>query len=236
MYTVVHGEDLAKSRKTIIKLYSSIKEKIADIYKTEVNISDVSAIEFKELLQTKDLFAATPFVVLNLEKTRSTKFLEYIKVIEQLKHKAHIIVVADKKLTKSNDFLKLANKLKAKVFLNEFKPKGNVFNFVDALVSKNRKRTYKEYEKLLKDGADTFYLISMISYGFRTLVNTKYGTKAGVAMSPYVKNKATKQSSKYDYFKLLTIYKTLYETDLKLKTGGITKEVAVPLLIEKVLV
>lgn len=44
----------------------------------------------------------------------------------------------------------------------------NIFNFVDAVISRNRARAYELLYRELKSGRDTHYLLAMMAYGFRS--------------------------------------------------------------------
>ena len=47
----------------------------------------------------------------------------------------------------------------------------NIFNFVDAIVSKNRAKSYELLYRELKNGRDPHYLLAMMAYGFRSRAN-----------------------------------------------------------------
>lgn len=47
----------------------------------------------------------------------------------------------------------------------------NIFDLVDAVVSKNKTRAYELLYRELKNGRDPYYLLAMMSYGFRSRAN-----------------------------------------------------------------
>lgn len=44
----------------------------------------------------------------------------------------------------------------------------NIFNLVDAVVSKNKAKAYELLYRELKNGRDPYYLLAMMAYGFRS--------------------------------------------------------------------
>ena len=47
----------------------------------------------------------------------------------------------------------------------------NIFDFVDAIVSKNKAKSYELLYRELKNGRDPHYLLAMMAYGFRSRAN-----------------------------------------------------------------
>lgn len=146
-----------------------------------------------------------------------------------------LIVLCDRELGRTNAFYKNAEALQARVVLNTETQDSNVFKFVDALFMKNKLAAYDELEKLTQEGANTFYILSMILYGLRTITHAKYTTTEFSKKSSFVKNKSIVQMQNFSTQDIKDLYKFMYETDKKLKTGLINQEIALVYTIEKIL-
>lgn len=122
--------------------------------------------------------------------------------------------------------------------VSEFNP--NVFNFIEAIATANKKQSVKLLQQFLNNGENEIYLLSMIIYQFRTLIKIKDLLDRGrisaaiaseAKISPYVIQKSLPILRHYSLQDLINYYQTLYEFDVKIKTGLISAKVAVDLLV-----
>lgn len=121
---------------------------------------------------------------------------------------------------------------------SEFNP--NVFNFIEAIATANKKQSVKLLQQFLNNGENENYLLSMIIYQFRTLIKIKDLLDRGrisaaiaseAKISPYVIQKSLPILRHYSLEDLINYYQELYEFDVKIKTGLISAKVAVDLLV-----
>lgn len=121
---------------------------------------------------------------------------------------------------------------------SEFSP--NVFNFIEAIATSNKKNSVKLLQQFLNNGENENYLLSMIIYQFRTLIKIKdlldhnRGSAAIASeakISPYVIQKSLPILRRYSLGDLIEYYQKLYNYDVKIKTGLISAKVAVDLLV-----
>lgn len=236
MIYVVHGDDYTKSRKLVVNQ----QNKLSVESKTELDIDEITSQKLQEAVSSFDLFGNPPFVVLNVSKAKSNKsdslMLEkFIEVLIRAPKQAVIIILADKTLGKTNIFIKKAQELKAKVITNKKAPVSNVFNFVDALFSKNPAITYKQLRLLEIDNTDPFYIFSMILYGLRNIAHAKFSTSEFTTKSPYIQSKTNTQALNFSQNSIYKLFEKLYQTDKKLKTGQTSPEIALLYTIESIL-
>ena len=121
---------------------------------------------------------------------------------------------------------------------SEFNP--NVFQFIEAIATGNKKNSVKLLQQFLNNGENENYLLSMVVYQFRTLIIIKdlldrgrsNATIASEArLNPYVVQKSMPVLRHYSLENLIEYYKKLYEFDVKIKTGQIEAMVAIDLLV-----
>lgn len=236
MIFILHGEDLPKSRDTILKLTKKLAETPSKtVIKKEIDINEVAPSEIIELLGSVGLFSEQPFIVLDISSAGKMNLKPYADILSSAPEQAYIAIISNKELSKNNPFIKIAKEIKAKVIVNNLKPEANVFSFVDSLLTGQKSRAYKEYDLLMKEDNDPYYTFTMVLYGLRNIAATLYETQAVKKMAPYTRSKNTSIAKNYDQKRIQQLYKNLYELDLSFKTGKITGELLIPMTIEKVL-
>lgn len=120
----------------------------------------------------------------------------------------------------------------------------NIFDLVDAVGEKNLKRALNECQKLLENGQNELYILSMIVYQYRNLLILKdlfehsadrsqwaLAKKAG--LHPFVVGKALMQLKNFSLSDLKNSYNLLGDFDCAIKTGKMENRVALTLLITK---
>lgn len=231
MIFLFHGDNLSKSRQTIVHLQNRLKA----TNKKEVAISEITPQELKEMCASFDIFSEPPFIVLDIASTNNKNLSEYTESLHQMPKGTNLLVLADKELPKSNAFLKEVPNVRGKVILSNRIHQSNIFKFVDALFFKDRKKAYKELRTLLIENEDPYYLFSMVLYGLRNVANAKFEAPSLSKAAQFVKSKAQKQAKNFTEKEIATLYKTIYQTDKKLKTGKISPDIVIPYTIEKIL-
>lgn len=102
----------------------------------------------------------------------------------------------------------------------------NIFNFIDAIVTKNRKEALKLLHNQIIKGEEEIYLLSMIAYQFRNMILISELTQKGKSQAqisseakihPYVVKKLQKVAQNFDLERLKEIYKKLLQMDWNLK-------------------
>lgn len=232
MIFLLHGTDLAKSRKDLLEL----QQKLTISSKTERAVSNVSPAELRDLVSTFDFFEGAPLVVLDISDAGRANLDEYVDVALNMPKETTLVILSNKKLTSTNAFVKNLAKLNAKVVENAASEESNVFKFVDAVFNGNRKQSYKELQALMLEDKDPFYIFSMLLYGLRSVTAAKFNTSAYEKASPYVKQKALAQAASFSEQNIKVLYNAFYALDKDVKTGNILPELLIPIAIEKVLI
>lgn len=122
----------------------------------------------------------------------------------------------------------LANYSQGKAITKEdislFLPRKNeaaIFDFTDALASRNRPKAVELLYRELKIGTDPYYLLSMIGSQFRNLLVMKDG---GKGLHPFVVKKLAKAAAAFDLEALKKSYQALMRLDIASKQGHIAIE------------
>lgn len=105
----------------------------------------------------------------------------------------------------------------------------NVFNFVDALANKNPQLAHKLLADQLQSGAHELYLLTMITRQFRILIQLREALDAGQTnqralasefkIHPFVVQKGLSQAKRFTASQLIKIYRSLLQTDIKIKSS-----------------
>ena len=119
------------------------------------------------------------------------------------------------------------------------KPKfeSDIFETIDAIASKDKKRALKFIKAHLEKGDSPLYLFSMIVFQFRNLLMVKDLIERNLpsyfltGLHPFVIKKSILLSNKFRFLELKKIYQKIFQIDVDIKTGKIEPEIALDLLI-----
>ena len=121
----------------------------------------------------------------------------------------------------------------------------HIFKTIDAIASKNNLRTGRKQalelvHKHLQSGAHPLYLLTMIAFQFRNLLIVKdlieknqpyYSILKRSKLHPFVVRKSCSQAAQFSFQQLKKIYRKIFQADLNIKTGRVSPETALDLLI-----
>lgn len=111
-----------------------------------------------------------------------------------------------------------------------------IFETIDAISAKNKKRALALLHHHLEKGDSPFYIFSMIKFQFSNLLMVKDLIErrrgfSGLKMHPFVLRKSCQLSQRFNLEQLKKIYKKIFQLDLKIKTGKIGPVLAIDILI-----
>lgn len=117
----------------------------------------------------------------------------------------------------------------------------SVFAVVDAIVEGKMASAVQLLHQFLDEGVSALYLLAMITRQFRLLLQAKELTRQSLPraevrsrlglFSDYPFRKTLEQAQRYSIVRLAEVYHKLLETDLSIKTGRQSEELALDLLI-----
>ncbi len=119
----------------------------------------------------------------------------------------------------------------------------DIFDTIDAIALKDKKRAILLLHKHLEKGESPLYLLSMINFQFRNLLIIKdlieknepyYSISKISKLHPFVVKKSYQQAKNFTLQGLKKIYQRIFEVDLSIKTGKVEPETALDLLIAEV--
>jgi len=229
MIYLVHGDNVVKSRAQIINQ----QKKVGTQNKVELSLDEISLNDLTTHVKSTSLFGDITFLILDVTNTKGSE--EHLEILRNKSKDTIVILYAEKNLPKTNIFIKNIEKLNAKVVENKIEHNENIFKFIDALFVKDRKTTYKEYEKLVKSDTDPFYIFTMILYGLRNIAKGYYKSPSFEKGSPYTKSKVTRQLKGFKQGTIENLYDKFYLLERGLKLGEIAPDMAVSMAIENVL-
>jgi DNA polymerase III subunit delta len=116
----------------------------------------------------------------------------------------------------------------------------NIFNLVDKIMEKKSSEAQRLVSKMIKDGANVSYIITMILRQLRLIIKAKFldyntragSTEAGPAFtSEFVLKKTMEQAKIYSLAQLKEIYHKIMEMDVNIKTGKYNGDLAADILV-----
>lgn len=119
----------------------------------------------------------------------------------------------------------------------------NIFNLIDSISSKNKRKAVSLLNEQIDEGANEIYMLTMFVYQFRNLLRVKSLLSKGMSsfeiasetrMHPFVVQKSIEQCGKFEMNDLKKIYKKLSDADLAIKTGKINSRLVLDLLVVSV--
>ena len=150
----------------------------------------------------------------------------------------------------SNEIKKLATYKKNKIIQASdvellVKPKIDVdiFETIDAIAEKNKKQALSLLHKHLEKGDSPLYLLSMINFQFRNLIQIKslveknctyQNIVRSTKLHPYIVKKSLWQARSFSFPELKKIYQKIFKADVDIKTGRLNPELALDLLISEI--
>ena len=156
----------------------------------EIVVAVVEPASQKELEKiNKELFkdlASTSATVRNFEYLEGVKLVNWVRAefaslncsIDTVSARTLVGLTGNESWQLANEIQKLANyRQKGAVTSKDVaalvsgRTELNIFDFVDAIVSKNRAKSYELLYRELKNGRDPHYLLAMMAYGFRSRAN-----------------------------------------------------------------
>ncbi|WP_241657830.1 DNA polymerase III subunit delta [Anaerobacillus alkaliphilus] len=120
----------------------------------------------------------------------------------------------------------------------------DVFSLVDHVIHRRKQQALQVFYDLIKQKEEPIKLLALLARQFRILYQVKELTNRGYSqqniagalkLHPYVVKLATQQAKQFDEKKLLSFLDEIAETDYKIKTGKIDKQLGLELFIIRVL-
>ncbi|MDP2951088.1 MAG: DNA polymerase III subunit delta [bacterium] len=105
----------------------------------------------------------------------------------------------------------------------------NIFETIDSLAQKNKKKALSLLQEHLNKGENPLYLLSMFAYQIRNLILVKQFFPLGafkLGISPFVFRKLAPLRDNFSFDELKKFFFALFEVDYKIKTGKILPEQA----------
>jgi DNA polymerase-3 subunit delta len=141
-----------------------------------------------------------------------------------------IAAYKNKKGTVSEDEIELLVKSKIET---------DIFKTIDAIAQRNKSKAFDLIHKHIEKGDNPLYLLSMINFQFRNIIEIKDLLENGKPLSlakmhPFVARKSAQQAGQFTLEELKKIYHKIFKVDFSIKTGKIEAELALDLLIAEI--
>ena len=125
--------------------------------------------------------------------------------------------------------------------LVSYTQQSSVFNLVDAIMEFKANEAESLLQQLMDKGASATYLLAMLYRQMRLIVRSRDMKRQGLrepemrqrlgVASEYVVKKTLEQAARYSMPRIKQVYQQLLDTDIAIKTGKYTEELALNILI-----
>lgn len=218
MITLIHGDDLVKSRK-YLSVLKGTHQSAETLNGTEVNITSLL-----QILHGGSFFSEDKILFIEellLKKKNTSEYKEIINLLVDDKLPAHIILWEGREIEKNilETFKNAGIKL--------FKLPRSLFSFLDALKPENGINLIKLFHNVLEttDEESVFY---MLVRQFRLLLAlhpesqhpSPFTLEDLKRLQSWQKEKLTKQSQLFNVSLLISKYRELYAIESGIKTGN----------------
>ncbi len=112
-----------------------------------------------------------------------------------------------------------------------------VFDAIDAVASRSRERMFALTRERLAAGDHPIYFLAMVAGQLKNLLLIKSSPAAGAAglgMHPFVFGKSRAQANRFSLDELKAAYRTVCGTDLDIKTGRVSPEAGLDMLLARI--
>ena len=140
----------------------------------------------------------------------------------------------------SNEINKLVNYNPVKVKKEDVsalvKPKSevNIFDTVDAIAVKNKKKAVDLLKNHIEKGDSPIYLLAMIASQMRNIISVKGSNGDNPGLHPFVARKSMQQAKNFSLDDLKIIYDRILELDTEIKIGKIDPDIVLDVLISEI--
>jgi DNA polymerase-3 subunit delta len=234
------SEDLSKlsSEVTLILTENSKPDKREKLYKNLIKIAKCQ--EFLELEPREIISWISEGVALmggSIEKAASQKLLLLTgDDLESIAHEVEKLIL----FAKSRGRREISESDVDEMVRAKYSPQ--IFPFIESVVGGRSKEAFEVLEEFYEIGENENYLLSMITYQFRTLICIADLQRRGVTRNliakeagvhPFVLSKSLPLLNKYSWEKLLLAYERILEADSNMKNGKVEPRLALDLLVAK---
>ena len=125
--------------------------------------------------------------------------------------------------------------------LVSYTQQSSVFSLVDAIMEFKANESESLLQQLMDKGATASYLLAMLYRQMRLIVRARDLKRQGVkepdmrqrlgVASDYVVKKTLEQAARYSMPRIKQVYQQLLDTDIAIKTGKYTEELALNILV-----
>jgi DNA polymerase-3 subunit delta len=110
----------------------------------------------------------------------------------------------------------------------------NIFNTIDAIAIKDKKKAINLIKSHIEKGEAAIYILAMIASQIRNILSVKNGGAGQLGMHPFVFRKTTYQAKNFDLEELKNIYARITQLDSEIKVGKIDQGIALDVLISEI--
>jgi len=110
----------------------------------------------------------------------------------------------------------------------------NIFDTVDAIAAKNKRKAMDLIKSHIEKGESAIYILAMIASQIRNIISVKGGGPGQLGMHPFVFRKTSYQANNFNLEELKSIYARITQLDSEIKVGKIDQSIALDVLISEI--
>lgn len=216
MFTLFHGSDLGSSRQSLTKYLSEFPQESRTVWRTE----DTTPEGLRSFTQSPSLFGDRRILVL---EGIVGKALQGILAEIVLPDDLQVVIWVPEKLKNTDPLIALMAK-NGKVYASNEKKEDEIFQLLGLVAGRKKWEAQGFFLSMMERGSDPFYVFSMFVWQFRLLLGLSLDAESSGKLHPFVKRKALQDLKNWDSASLLAAHRALLDLDLKMKSGGLPRD------------
>lgn len=213
MISLLHGENLSDSRAALIKLVQGFGGDVFFWGKTS------DPVEFLRTAPSSSLFTSKILLVFEASKVTEFGGSEFLDELAKVGG-PEIVLWVGGKVSLSSPLVKRVRRQGGRIFGFAEKIPQNIFPFLDALGRKDEGYSFLELDRLLQQGSEPVYILTMIVYHLRNLARVLFDPQESKkGLHPFVYKKTAAQAKNFSPEEITRLYDRAFYADLALKTS-----------------
>jgi len=193
-------------------------------------------VEFLRLAPSSSLFASKILLVFESSKAKefgNPKFLDELAKVGGPPSDSEggsptvvlwvgptVVLWVGGKVPLSSRLVKQVRRQGGRIFGFTEKVPKSIFPFLDALGRKDEARAFLELDRLLQQGREPIYILTMIVYHLRNTARVLFDPQESKkVLHPFVYKKTVAQAKNFSTEKIVQLYDRAFRSDLALKTS-----------------
>lgn len=228
MVSLLHGEDTVASRRFLLSLRNSFQE--GPVYE----FNGESLPEFVRLSDGRDFFSPRKLVIVEFFKQSIPKQIPYLQYLTGKPETTEVIFWVGSELSARCELLITGQRQGWRVKNFKGFNRRYVFDFVDAVFSRNSVLAFKSFCSILSRNENLFGIISLIVQRLRLLLWSKTNVSFFTNLKPFVRSRVEKQAALFSVEELVEALEKCSQVDSEIKVGALDPSLGIVQIVQRI--